>query len=179
MTRRSIIGAFLAGIATKRAFRDTPTEDAFEVISYSLFIPVFFVTAGFLIDFKIFFATLLHHPLLVVGIVGGLLGGKWIAAWLASKALGYNRDDRFMMFSLSVPQVAATLAVALVAYGAKNAAGVRLIDEAVLNATIVLVIVTSFAGLVWAGKASACLKRDDELPSPETPLTPPTAPQPA
>ena len=174
-----IIGAFLAGIATKRAFRDTPTEDALEVISHSLFIPAFFVSAGFLIDFKIFFATLLHHPLLVVGIVGGLLAGKWIAAWLASQAFGYNRDDRFMMFSLSVPQVAATLAVALVAYGAKNFAGVRLIDEPVLNATIVLVIVTSFAGLVWAGKASARLKRADELPFPETPLTPPTAPEPA
>src|SRR6516165_2897225 len=174
-----IIGAFLAGIATKRAFYGTPTEDTLDVIAQSLFIPTFFVSAGFLIDFKIFFATLVHHPLLVVGIVGGLLGGKWIAAWLAGKTLHYTPAERFLMFSLSVPQVAATLAVALVAYGTKNAAGVRLIDEKMLNAVIVLVIVTSFAGLIWVDKATAPLKRPGELPSPETPLTPPTAPQPA
>ena len=83
------------------------------------------------------------------------------------------------MFSLSVPQVAATLAVALVADGTKNAAGVRLIDEKMLNAVIVLVIVTSFAGLIWVDKAAARLKRPGELPSPETPSVLPPAPEPA
>jgi Na+:H+ antiporter len=172
-----IIGAFLAGIATKRAFYGTPTEDTLEVIAQSLFIPAFFVSAGLLIDFKIFFATLFHHPLLVVGIVGSLLGGKWVAARLTGKALRYRPEERFLMFSLSVPQVAATLAIALVAYSTKNGAGVRLIDEAMLNTTIVLVIVSSVAGLFWVNKAAALLKRADELPFPETPSTSPPAPE--
>jgi Na+:H+ antiporter len=38
----------------------------------------------------------------------------------------------------SLPQVAATLAAAVVAYQAKNAAGVRLIDEPVINTVVVL-----------------------------------------
>jgi Kef-type K+ transport system membrane component KefB len=160
-----IIGAFLAGIATKRAFAGSPTEDTLEVISNSLFIPVFFVTAGFLIDFKVFFATLLYHPLLVAGIVGGLLAGKWLAAQGAGRLLDYSPEDRQMMFALSVPQVAATLAVALVAYHAKNAAGERLIDESVLNATIVLVIATSFAGLIWASRACAAIRTASTLSS--------------
>ena len=173
-----IIGAFLAGIATKRAFHATPTEDTLDVIAESLFIPTFFVSAGFLIDFKVFFATLVHHPLLVLGIVGSLLGGKWVAAWLMGKALHYQPEERFLMFSLTVPQVAATLAIALVAYGTKNAAGERLIDEPVLNTTIVLVIVSCFAGLLWVDKAAGRLKQSEELPFPASPPANQPSPQP-
>ena len=62
--------------------------------------------------------------------------------------------DRRLMFSLSVPQVAATLAVVLVAYATRNAAGQRLIDEPMLNATVVLVIVSSLIGLVLTDRAT-------------------------
>jgi hypothetical protein len=48
--------------------------------------------------------------------------------------------------------VAATLAVALVAFAMKNPDGQRLIDEPVLNTTIVLVIITSALGLVLADR---------------------------
>jgi hypothetical protein len=51
-----------------------------------------------------------------------------------------------MIWSLSLPQVAATLATAIVAYQAKNADGVRLIDEPVLNTVLVLVVVASILG---------------------------------
>jgi hypothetical protein len=50
------------------------------------------------------------------------------------------------MWSLSLPQVAATLAAALVAFNAQNAEGQRLIDEPVLNSVIVLMVVTSVLG---------------------------------
>jgi hypothetical protein len=50
------------------------------------------------------------------------------------------------MWSLSLPQVAATLAAALVAYGTTNADGERLIGEPVLNSVIVLLVVTSVLG---------------------------------
>ena len=52
------------------------------------------------------------------------------------------------MGALSLPQVAATLAAALVAFETKNAAGVRLIDEPVINTVIVLMVVTSVLGPV-------------------------------
>jgi hypothetical protein len=50
------------------------------------------------------------------------------------------------MWSLSIPQVAATLAATIVAYNTLNAAGERLLNESMLNAVVVLVIVTSVAG---------------------------------
>jgi hypothetical protein len=50
------------------------------------------------------------------------------------------------MWALALPQVAATLAVALTAYQAKDAAGNGLIDEPILNSILVLVVVTSVLG---------------------------------
>jgi Kef-type K+ transport system membrane component KefB len=167
-----IIGAFLTGIAAKRAFQETPTEGTLDTISNALFIPAFFVTAGFLIDFHVFAATLMDHPFLVLGIVGGLLLGKFIAAQVAGRLLGYPTNDIMLIFAMSTPQVAATLAVALVAYATVNAAGDRLIDEPMLNATIVLVIVTSALGLVladrYAKRVAMRVSADSDLAAQET-----------
>lgn len=153
-----IIGAFLSGVALKRAFGNTPADDSLEVMSQTLFIPIFFVAAGFLVDFKVFFATLRDQPLLVLGILGALFGGKWLAAEIAGRVLGYAAADRRLMYALTIPQVAATLAVALVAYSTRNPAGQRLIDEPVLNATVVLVILSSLIGLILTGRAAKRLK---------------------
>lgn len=153
-----IIGAFLAGIAVKRAFGELEIDDSLEVISQALFIPVFFIAAGFLVDFKVFFSTLRDHSLVVFGVFAALFGGKWLAATAAAHLFGYRRAERDLMFALTVPQVAATLAVALVAYSAKNAAGERLIDATMLNATIVLVIVSSLVGLLLTQRAATQLE---------------------
>ena len=96
-----IIGAFLAGVALKRALGDTKCDDALEVVSHTLFIPVFFITAGFLVDFKLFFFTLRDQPLLVVGVLGALFGGKWLAAETAGRLFGYGSRERSLMFGLT------------------------------------------------------------------------------
>jgi Kef-type K+ transport system membrane component KefB len=84
----------------------------------------------------------------VFGIVGGLIGSKFLAAEIARRTYGYTRTEGLTMWSLSLPQVAATLAAALVAYNTKNAADERLIGEPVLNSVIVLLVVTSVLGPV-------------------------------
>ena len=48
--------------------------------------------------------------------------------------------------TLTLPQVAATLAATLVGYDTLNEAGVRLLDEKMLNAVLVLLVVTSILG---------------------------------
>lgn len=155
-----IIGAFLAGIAVKRAFGDLASDDSLEVMSQALFIPVFFITAGFLVDFKILLSTLRDHSLVVFGVFAALFGGKWLAAKIAARLFGYLPAERNLMFALTIPQVAATLAVALVGYSTINAAGERLIDGTMLNATVVLVIGSSLIGLLLTERAVAQLKKD-------------------
>jgi Kef-type K+ transport system membrane component KefB len=83
---------------------------------------------------------------MVAAIVGGLIVAKLLAAVVTSMAFGYSRDQCLTMWSLSLPQVAATLAAALVAYDAINADGKRLIDQPVLNSVIVMMVVTSLLG---------------------------------
>jgi Kef-type K+ transport system membrane component KefB len=143
-----IIGAFLAGLAINRAVSHGKAKEELEFLGNTLFIPMFFVSIGFLIDVQVFLQTLITKTGLVVGIVSGLIVSKFLAAQLTQRVYGYSRSQGGLIWSLSLPQVAATLATAIVAYQATNAAGVRLIDESVVNAVLVLVVVTSILGPV-------------------------------
>ena len=160
-----IIGAFLAGLAVNTAARECEAKHELEFIGNHLFIPVFFVTIGFLIDLRAFVDTLSAHFWLVAGIVGGLVGAKFLAAEAARRVYGYTRVEGLTMWALSLPQVAATLAAALVAYNTTNPAGDRLIGEPVLNTVIVLLIVTAVLGPVLTERFA----RQLPVPDPATP----------
>jgi Kef-type K+ transport system membrane component KefB len=141
-----IIGAFLAGLAINRALSHSEAKEQLEFLGNTLFIPTFFVSIGFLIDVGLFLQTLRANTGLVVGIVGGLIAAKFLAARLTQRLFRYPRSEGRLIWSLSLPQVAATLAATLVAFQTKDAAGVRLIDEPVINTVLVLVVVTSVLG---------------------------------
>jgi Kef-type K+ transport system membrane component KefB len=143
-----IIGAFLAGLATNRALSHGEVKEELEFLGNTLFIPMFFISIGFLIDVQVFVQTLVTRIGMVAGIVGGLIAAKYLAAYLTQRLFGYSHCQGQLIWSLSLPQVAATLATAIVAYQTMNAAGVRLIDEPVINTVLVLVVVTSVLGPV-------------------------------
>jgi len=52
------------------------------------------------------------------------------------------------IWALTLPQLAATLATTLVAYHTVNSSGQRMLDERMLNAVLVLMLVTSILGPV-------------------------------
>jgi Kef-type K+ transport system membrane component KefB len=176
-----IIGAFLAGLAVNTAARDSEAKHELEFIGNHLFIPVFFLTIGFLIDLRAFANTLVADFGLVFGIVGGLIGSKYLAAAVARRAFGYSRDEGLTMWSLSLPQVAATLAAALVAYNTTNAAGERLIGEPVLNSVIVLLVVTSVLGPILTERFAKRLPPPtavgEPVPKPAAPIVLPASEQ--
>jgi hypothetical protein len=64
------------------------------------------------------------------------LFGKWAAAYITSLALKYNLPQRNLIFGLSSSHAAATIAVILVGYK------FGIIDDKILNATILLILVT-------------------------------------
>ena len=70
------------------------------------------------------------------------LAGKWIASWLTQKIFRLRALERELMFGLSNAQAAATLAAVLVGYGIVLPSGERLLNEDVLNGTILLILVT-------------------------------------
>jgi Kef-type K+ transport system membrane component KefB len=143
-----IVGAFLAGLSVNVAVGHHPAKEKLEFFGKALFIPIFFMVTGFLIEPVEFAQAVADNFLLVAGIVTALIVGKGIAAVLAGSAFGYSRPAKLEMWALTLPQVAATLAATLVGYETLNEAGVRLLDAKMLNAVLVLLVVTSILGPV-------------------------------
>jgi Kef-type K+ transport system membrane component KefB len=141
-----IVGAFLAGLSVNAAVEGHPAKAKLQFLGTALFIPSFFIVTGFLIAPVAFVQSLFDNFLLVAGIVLTLLVGKRIAAEVAGRMFGYARSARLTVWALTLPQVAATLAAALVAYDTRNAAGERLLDGTMLNAVLVLMLATSILG---------------------------------
>ncbi len=83
---------------------------------------------------------------LAAAVVGALIIGKGIAAAIAARVFNYTRAAQMTMWSLTLPQVAATLAATLVGYDTFNPAGQRLIDRSILNVVFVLILVTATLG---------------------------------
>ena len=129
-----IVGAFLAGLAVNAAVNEKPAKEKLEFVGNTFFVPIFFIVTGFLIDPPAFAASITGNFPLVAGIIGALLLGKFLAVEIAGRAFNYPGPARLTMWSLTLPQVAATLAAALVAYDTFDPAGHRLLDEPMLNA---------------------------------------------
>ncbi|MBX9188787.1 cation:proton antiporter [Bacteroides sp. K03] len=144
-----ILGAFLAGLVLNRLIPHvSPLMNHLEFVGNALFIPYFLIGVGMLIDIKILFG---HGDALKVAVVMTTvaLASKWIASWLTQKIYKMKAIERELMFGLSNAQAAATLAAVLVGYNIILPSGERLLNEDVLNGTIVLIlftcIISSFA----------------------------------
>jgi Kef-type K+ transport system membrane component KefB len=163
-----IVGAFLAGLAINASARDKPASAKLEFLGKSLFIPIFFISTGFLVNPVTFFHGIVENFPMVGGIIGALLAGKWIAAWIASRWFGYTKDEQRTVWSLTLPQVAATLAATLVAYQTLGPGGQRLLDAEMLNAVLVMMVVTSIVGPVLTERFGIRLVAAFKAPSVQT-----------
>ncbi|GAB4276526.1 MAG: cation:proton antiporter [Oscillatoriaceae cyanobacterium] len=146
-----IVGAFLAGLAVNDVVGRGPVQEKVEFVGATMFIPFFFVGMGLILDIPAFVQTLFSHFSLTLAVVLGLIGSKFLAALVVKILYGYSRDELFTMWSLSMPQVAATLAAALVGYQ------VGLLPESFFNTVIVLMIVTSILGPVITARFASRL----------------------
>ena len=159
-----IVGAFLSGLALNAAVREKAAKKELEFIGNSLFIPIFFITTGFLIDPRALLHSVVNDAGLVASIIGALVLGKYIAAEVTGRAFGYSTDARLTVWSLTLPQVAATLAAALVAYGTFDPSHQRLLDTRMLNVVLVLMLATSILGPVMTERFAPRLRADDTTP---------------
>ncbi|WP_008308936.1 cation:proton antiporter [Leptolyngbya sp. PCC 6406] len=143
-----IVGAFLAGLAVNDVVGDGPVKEKVEFFGSVLFIPFFFICMGLLLDVPIFIEALTTRLAVTVGIVATLMLTKLGAAAIAAKLFRYSWTQMWTMWSLSLPQVAATLAAALVGLQ------VGLLTPTIFNGVIVLMLVTSLAGSIITGRVA-------------------------
>jgi Kef-type K+ transport system membrane component KefB/mannitol/fructose-specific phosphotransferase system IIA component (Ntr-type) len=135
-----IIGAFLAGLTLNRLIPlNGPTMTRVRFVGNALFIPFFLLSVGMLVDPGVL--TESAQVWIVAGaLIGLVLLGKFLGAWASKLLFHYDRDEGLAMFGLSSPQAAATLAVTFVGLE------IGLFGEVVVNAVIVMILVTVFVG---------------------------------
>ena len=145
-----IVGAFLAGLAVNETVGEGPVKEKVVFIGSVLFIPIFFVDLGLLINLPAFINNLDTLKLTLLMIVG-LIISKFIAALLTKLSYRYNWQEMLTIWSLSLPQVSTTLAATLVGYR------VGLLPLEVLHSIIVLMVVTSTLGPLMTSRIAVGL----------------------
>lgn len=149
-----VLGAFFAGLVLNRYVPATsPLMSRIEFVGNALFIPYFLIGVGMMINLRVVGQgqTLgIAAVMLAVALVG-----KWLPAWLAQLAFRMPAEDRRMMFGLTTAHTAVALAVVTIGYNMVDASGHRLMDETILNGTILVILVTcALAPIVTAGAAA-------------------------
>ncbi len=135
-----IIGAFLAGLTLNRLIPlNSPLMTRVRFVGNALFIPFFLLSVGMLVDPRVLVQS--TEVWMIAGALVALVHlGKFAGAWGAMLLFRYNREEGLTMFGLSSPQAAATLAVTFVGLE------IGLFGESVVNAVIIMIVVTVFIG---------------------------------
>ena len=130
-----IVGAFFAGLALNRLVpNEGPSMERVEFFGAAVFVPVFLVSIGLLLDPAVMF---MWHTLGLAALLClAALGGKAIACTLTGPLLGFSGAERLAMYVLSTPQAAATLAATLIGFE------IGLFGTSVVNAVLVLILVS-------------------------------------
>ncbi len=162
----AIIGAFMAGLALNRLIpRTSPLMNRIEFVGNALFIPFFLIGVGMLINVKVFFLDLETISVAVMMTVVATVS-KYLAAWITQKTYGFSKAQRQVIFGLSNAQAAATLAAVTVGYNiilgeAPDGQPVRLLNEAILNGTILMILVTCTMASFVAQKGASQIALED------------------
>lgn len=149
-----IIGAFLAGLALNRLIpHSSALMNRIEFIGNALFIPFFLISVGMLVDISVIFsgatALIVAATLSVVAVLG-----KWLASLSTQIVFRYSSAQRKVIFGLSSGHAAATLAVIIVGFNA------GIIDENILNGTIILILITSIVSTIATQQAAFKLVKE-------------------
>lgn len=164
-----IIGAFLVGLAFNRRIpKISPLMNRLDFVGNALFIPFFLIGVGMLIDLRHVFTSL---DTLIVALVMSAVASlsKYIAAITTQKTFRMTKEEGLMIFGLSNAQAAATLAAVMIGYNiiigeTTTGESIRLLNDDVLNGTIVMILVTCTISSFATEKAAKKLVRlEDQL----------------
>lgn len=153
----AVLGAFFAGLVMNRYVPNaSPLMNRIEFVGNALFIPYFLIGVGMMIDVRVIGNV---NTLIVAGnMIAVAIIGKWIAAWAAQKIYGMKRVERNMMFGLSTAHTAVALAVVTIGYNLIMPDGHRMMDETILNGTVLMILVTCALAPIVTTRAASKIK---------------------
>ena len=151
----SIVGAFLAGIVLNRYIpKSSPLMNRLDFVGNTLFVPMFLLNTGLLIDLRGMTGNWLFLTAFAVLFIIGTFG-KWFAALITQKANGFTRNDRRVIFGLSASHAAGALAIAMGAYDG------GLMDNTTLSATVLIVLFSCILSNIITENAADELHMDE------------------
>ena len=156
----SIVGAFLAGIVLNRYIpKSSPLMNRLDFVGNTLFIPMFLIGTGLMIDLTGMTGNWLFLTAFAVLFSMGTLG-KWLAALLVQKANRFTRDDRLIIFGLSESHAAGALAIAMGAFAG------GLMDNATLSTTVLIVLFSCILSNMITESGAASLHQNEQTDAP-------------
>lgn len=152
-----VLGAFLGGLVMNRYVpANSPLMSSIEFVGNALFIPYFLIGVGMMIDVGVI---LRGNTLWVAAVMlAAAIAGKWLPAWLTQKIYRMAPADRTMMFGLTTAHTAVALAVVTLGYNMFLPDGSRMMDETMLNGTILVILVTCAIAPIATSRAAAKIK---------------------
>lgn len=149
-----ILGAFLAGLTLNSLIpKVSPLMHRLEFVGNALFIPYFLIGVGMIIDLR---SMIEGGEALKVAAVMTVIAtaSKWAAAFATQKIYRMSRTERWMMFGLSNSHAVATLAAVLIGHEIILENGERLLNDAVLNGTVVMILFSCLISSIVTERAA-------------------------
>lgn len=161
-----IFGAFLAGLILNRYIPGVSLlMSHIEFIGNALFIPYFLTGVGMLVNIRVLFqgGEILWVVLWIV-LIGTL--GKGVAAYLTSVIFKMKKYAGQMMFGLTSAHAACAIAMVLVGIRLEIAPGQYLVDDAILNGVVIMILFTCVISSLVTERAAQqmTLKENQNLP---------------
>ncbi|MRR22080.1 cation:proton antiporter, partial [bacterium] len=155
-----IIGAFAAGFMLNRLIpSDSILRNRIDFTGNALFIPFFLVSVGMIVDLRVVLA---GPTAIIVAVIltAVALAGKYLAAEITARFLGFTLYQRRLLFGLTSSHAAAILAVIMVGFR------IGIVDETIINGTVFLILITCLVSSVVtesAGRKIALAGKEADL----------------
>lgn len=162
----SIIGAFIAGLLLNRLVPESGTlMSRIQFVGNALFIPFFLISVGMLVDVQVLASYDVWEKAIAFTLL--VFVGKGIAAAIITGTYKYSKEEGFVVYGLTTPQSAATLAVTLLGYE------LGFFDQTAVNAVVILILFSCLFGPWLVEKYGRIVASQEE----EKPYSPADAPQ--
>ncbi len=134
-----ILAGFYAGLVLSDREMNRRIKMKLHVLSYGLFIPIFFVLIGINTDISVFARQSGVWEIILLVLAGSMIS-KFASGFLAGRLSGYSIDESSIIGAATIPQLSTTLAVAFTGFE------LGILDSAMIVAMTFLSIVTTFTG---------------------------------
>lgn len=134
-----IIGAFLAGLLLNRLVPESGTlMNRVQFAGNTFFIPFFLISVGMLVDIQVLGSLDVWVKAIIFSFL--VFAGKGIAALGSKLIFRYSKAEGMVIFGLTSPQSAATLAVTLIGFD------LGFFDLTAVNAVVIMILITCLVG---------------------------------